>query len=151
MKKKFLFLTLVSLFLITLCSYSFATSNMMNSAKNTVMNAGNAIGNAATSTMNAIGNGVQGIANGAANLGDDAMNGAREMGNDTMNTLDTTATTLGTQDTDYTATRTGTDTNLLGLSDTVWTWLILGIVGIAIVGLVWYYGAQYDHKNYSND
>lgn len=151
MKKKFFILTIVSLFLITLCSYSFATNNMMDNARNAVGNAGNSISNAAATTMNTIGNGVQGLANGAATLGNDAMNGARDMGNDTMNTLDTTATTLGTGDADYTATRTATNTNLFGLSDTAWTWLILGIVGISIVSLVWYYGAQYDHKNYSND
>ena len=96
-------------------------------------------------------NGVNGLANGATTLGNDAINTTENTQNDTINNLDTSATTLGMGSQNYTATRTTTNTNLLGLSDTTWTWLILGIVGVAIVSLVWYYGAQYDHKNYSNE
>ena len=43
----------------------------------------------------------------------------------------------------YIATRTSTtDSRFMGMNATAWTWLILGIAGIAIVALVWYYGSQ---------
>ena len=51
---------------------------------------------------------------------------------------------------DYNATKTSTNSNLMGMSSQSWTWLILGIVGVVIVGLVWYYGAQYEHSNYTD-
>ena len=37
------------------------------------------------------------------------------------------------------------------MSDTMSTWLIMGLVGAVIIGLIWYYGAQYEHRNYDND
>ena len=46
-----------------------------------------------------------------------------------------------TTNTGYTATRTATDTGY-GMTNTAWIWLIVGIVGIMIVALVWYYVAQ---------
>ena len=50
----------------------------------------------------------------------------------------------------YTATRTATSTTnptFLGMTSTAWTWLIIGIAGIAIVALVWYYGSQIRTSN----
>ncbi len=136
MKNKILISTLLfSLCIVFLCSYSFATG-MMQSAGNAVMNAGNTIGNAAIRTRDT-------IVGGTENLANDVMGGV-----DTMTEYD--RTTTGT--TDYTATRTATDnTGLFGMSDTMSTWLIMGIVGAVIIGLIWYYGAQYEHRNYSND
>jgi len=70
--------------------------------------------------------------------------------NTTENVMNTT--TQDTTNTDYTATRTATndDTGLFGMSTTSSTWLILGIVGAVILGLVWYYGSQYESRNYNN-
>jgi len=150
MKNKFLISTLALLaFAIVLCSYSLANNDMMKSAGNVLSNAGNAIGNAAIQTRDTIVGGTENLTNGMANLGNDnGMDGAQDTpadGNDD--------TTLGTNgNTDYTATRTATtDTGLFGMSDTLSTWVILGIVGAIIIGLIWYYGAQYEHKNYRND
>ena len=143
MKNKILISTLMLLLCVAfLCSYSFATTNMLQSAGNTVMNAGNAIGNAAGYAGNSLVNGTRSLTNGAANLGSDMMDGM----------TDTTRTTTGAGTTDYTATRTATtNTGLFGMSDTMSTWLILGVVGAIIVGLIWYYGAQYEHREYNND
>ena len=156
-KKIFLSLLVISLFIISVCSYSFAANdNMMDNARNAVMSAGNSIGNAAVTAKNAIVNGAQDITNGAGTLGKDAMNTAGTMGNDagdisSRTDADSATGVIGNGDDDYTATRTATttDSNLLGMSTATWTWLILGIVGIIIVALVWYYGAQYEHKNYN--
>ena len=134
-KKMFSIILILSLFLISICSFSFAATEALNSTKNAVMNVGNAIGN-----------GVKDVANGAANLGKDAVNTTQAAGNSIAG-----ATSMNNDGMDYTATRTSADNTVLGLSSTAWTWLILGIVGIVIVALVWYYGAQYEHKNYNHE
>ena len=140
MKNKILISTLMLLLCaLFLCSYSFAT-NMMQSAKNTVTNAGDAIKNAGNSLVN----GTKKLTNDAANLGNDMMGGMSETTDGTINTTDNGATS-------YTATRTATNTGLFGMSNTMSTWLILGVVGAIIVGLIWYYGAQYEHRDYNND
>lgn len=141
MKNKLLISTLAVLLLtVVLCSYSNA-NNMMQSAGNAVKNAGNAIGNAAAKTGNTIVNGTRNLLNDAENLG-----------NNTENMTDDTATIYDTNNDDYTAQRTATtNTGLFGMSNTMSTWLILGVVGAIIVGLIWYYGAQYEHRNYNND
>ena len=138
MKNKILISTLLfALCIVFLYSYSFATG-MMRSASNTIMNAGNSIGNAAMYTKNT-------IVGGTENLANDVMGGV-----DSITRYD--ERTNGTETTDYTATRTAADnTGLFGMGVTTSTWLIIGIVGAIIVGLIWYYGAQYEHRNYSND
>ena len=147
-KKIFISLLLISLFLITFCSYSFAATT----AGNAVMNAGNSVGNAVKGATNAVVNGARGLTNGTSNIMNDMTNAEGDTENDATNTLATNDGMLGTTNGDYTATRTATgNNNLLGMSDTTWTWIILAIVGLAIVALVWYYGAQYEHRNYNND
>ena len=52
----------------------------------------------------------------------------------------------------YTATRTNADTNTwLGMNATAWTWLIMGIVTIAIVSLVWFYAKQDSTSAHTNE
>lgn len=152
MKNKFLISTLLLLVSATvLCSYSLAANDSMGSAGNALMDAGNSIGNAAVHTKDAILDGTQSLANGAANLGNDAMNGMENMTDDSTATFDDNNNNIDDND-DYTAQRTAApNSGLFGMSDTMTTWVILGIVGAIIVGLVWYYGKQFEHKNYSND
>ena len=139
MKNKILISTLMLLLCAAfLCSYSFATTNMLQSA-------GNTIGNVAGQAGNSLVNGTRTLTNGAANLGNDMMTEMDRMTDDATTTYDTT-------NDDYTAQRTATaNTGLFGMSDTMSTWLILGVVGAIIVGLIWYYGAQYEHREYNND
>ena len=151
-KKLFLTFILVSLFIISLCSYTFAANNgSMDSAKNSVMNVGNSIGNAAVQAKNAVVGGAKDVANGAATIGNDAMNMGKDAVNGATDGVDSATRTLNDGETsDYTATRTSTaNDNFLGMSTGAWTWLILGIVGIIIVALVWFYGSQYEHRNYN--
>lgn len=151
-KKLFITLLLISLFIITACSYSFAANDAMDNAKNAVMDAGNSIGNAAATATDTVVDGTRNLVNGTVSLGNTLSNANGDTENDATNTLATNGGMLDNNDGNYTATRTATNNdNLLGMSDTTWTWLILGIVGLSIVGLVWYYGAQYEHRNYSND
>lgn len=147
MKNKFLSSTLfISILAIIICSFSLATNNMMESAGNAVEDAGNMIENAAVTTKDTVVNGTENLANDVGNMGNNAMNSMENMADDTATTLD-----MDNND-DYTAQRTAAgDTGLFGMSNTLSTWLILGIVGAVIVALVWYYGSQYEHRNYNND
>ena len=57
----------------------------------------------------------------------------------TNNTKKATNTTTG----NYNARRTATSgTTYAGMTANVWTWLIVGILGVAIVALVLFYGRQ---------
>lgn len=152
-KKILITISIFCLLMMTLCSFTLAANNDMVNAKNAVMNAGNSVGNAVVSAKNAVVDGAKGITNGATTLGKDAANTTQNLGNDARNTAGAVAGSLDNNNNDYTASRTATnaDSNLLGMSTTTWAWLILGIVGIVIVALVWYYGAQYEHRNYNND
>lgn len=147
-KKIFITILMFSLLIITTCSYCFAAPNI----KNDVMKAENAVGNVAVTAKNAVVNGTTEIVNGAKNLGKDAVNTTGIIGNDVKNTAtSTTGMVTNMGNTNYTATRTSNNnSNLFGLSSAAWTWLILGIVGVVIVGLVWYYGSQYEHRNFSD-
>ena len=148
MNKKFLSILLISsLFLMLSCSLTFAATT----AGNVVRDAGNTVGNVVSGTANAAANSAKGIGNGVSTMWNDLTNANGDMENDATNTM--SGSILGNNDNgNYTATRTATNaSNMLGMSDTTWTWLILGIVGLAIIGLVWYYGAQYEHRNYNND
>ena len=50
----------------------------------------------------------------------------------------------------YTVARTSSESTLLGMDSTVWTWLIVGIAAIAIFALIWYYTMQPKVKNYDD-
>ena len=147
-KKIFLTLLLTLIFSIAVCTYSFAATQAGNMVKNT----GNSIGSAISGAAGAVMDGARDLTNGAGNIMGDLTNAEGDVENDATNTMNNDDEMFGTTNGDYTATRTATTgDNLMGMSDTTWTWLILGVVGLAIVGLVWYYGAQYEHKSYNND
>ena len=147
-KKIFFTLILAVFFLISICSYSLANTN----AGNKLMNAGKSVGNAIGDTAGAIKDGARDLTNGANNMMNNMTNANGDRESDATNTIGTTDGMFNTGNGDYTATRTTTGTNnLLGMSDNTWTWLIVGIVGAVIVGLVWYYGSQFEHRNYNND
>ena len=126
-----LLMSLIFTFAIT---FSFATDD--NGAMNSVNNAVND---------------VRGAVGGAEN----AVEGA------VKNVTDTTknATDNNTQSTGYTANRTATTAtsnasntgNFLGMSSTMWTWLILAVAVIAIIALVWYYSNQLNNNRRYDD
>ena len=146
MNKKFLSILFISsLFLMLSCSCSLAATT----AGNAVMDAGNAVGNVVTGTANTAADGARSLGNGVSTMWNDLTNANGDMENDATNTM-AGSILRNNDDGNYTATRTGANANMLGMSDTTWTWLILGIVGLAIIGLVWYYGAQYEHRSYND-
>ena len=147
MNKKVLFtLLLISLLVLSTC-YSFAATGVGNAIKD----AGNTAGNLVSGATGAIVDGTKNLTNSAGNMMNDMTNANGDRENDATNTLATNNGIFDTNTDNYTATRTATDNgNMLGMSGNTWTWLIVGVAGIAIVSLVWYYGAQYEHRNYND-
>lgn len=143
MSKK-IFLTLLTiLFIISCYSVTFAT-NMINDTKNTVMKAGNSIGNSIVKAKDSVVGGAKNLTNDVEKMGTGAIDTAKDT---TYSAIDRGSM----QTTQYDAVRTSADSNLLGMDSTAWSWIIMSIVGIVIVALVWYYGAQYEHRNYHSN
>lgn len=148
--KKFLISTILLCLLTFVLSFSvFATSNMARSAQNTTNSIGTAISVTANNAKNAIANGENMVENGVTNAKNAMVGSTKNMTNDMQNTTDNAVDTMGNTDNDYDATK--TSTTMLGMTSSGWTWLILGIVGALIIGLVWYYGNQYEHSSSNND
>lgn len=140
MKKKIIFtFSLIALSLIFVSSYSFAANNIGQDAVDGIRNF---VGGA----ENTIENAANGVISGVRNITDDTENVLSD--NDNMRSMTT-------QDGDYTATRTTTRTattnnnSLMGISSTMWTWIIMTILGVATIALVWYYSKQFT-KNYNS-
>ena len=144
MAKK-LFITSIIVCLMLLLNISTINAATMT---NTIKDSSNKASSMMQNAESHIENGVNNIKNGAMNVGNTIMGGTENMTN-----KDTTGATTN-NDEGYVATRTAfdNDPNIMGMSSTTWTWLILAAVTIAIVALVWYYGAQYEHRsNYNNE
>lgn len=148
MKSKILIVTLlVFSILILSISYTFAANQ-----QNVVQGIRNAVGGA----ENVVEDAGKGIVDGVRNI---TSAGQNTMENATSGTKAQNASNkiTGTTTDDYTSTRTATtraatgttDGTFLGMNSTVWTWLIMAIVGIAIVALVWIYAKQ-NHNSYND-
>ena len=94
------------------------------------------------------------FANNDGSMLQDAANGVRDAVGGAENAMENkdnsgmTQNNNRTNNSNYTATRTATtNSTFMGMSSTAWTWLIIGIAGIAIVALVWYYGSQIRTSN----
>ena len=137
-------------------TFSFATNNDNNSIVNDATNgARNIVNNAENKVEGAVKNMGDTMKDSANKTGDNMNNaGYAITGNDNNNNRDnnTTPGTVTNDTSNYTANRTntpttraaGTDTGntFLGMNSTTWTWVILAIAAVAIVGLVWYYSSQ---------
>lgn len=142
MKKKFLISTALLVAVLAIStSYAFATNSMLDTLGNGVQNVASDVGTMVTRGVDATRNTVEGAGNMISNGVSDTR--------DTMSGTDTSATRTGTTTTNYTATRANTgDVTVAGMNATAWAWLIVGILGVAIVGLVWFYGKQ--HASYTS-
>ena len=155
MNKKLLYsLVLFFAIIIFAVSYTFAANDnsMLGDAANGIRNfvgdAENTVENAAKDVSNASKDATGDMEQAGNNAGND-MTSNQENGNNAR------ANNGNNGSDEYTATRTSTDTTantFMGMTANAWTWLILGIVAIAIIALVWYYSAQirssdYDHKD----
>ena len=153
MNKKILFT--VVLFMISLLTfavtYSFATNG--NGAMNAVNDAANEVRNVVGSAENTVEGAVDGIGNTMRNSANTTGNTLNNVGNSTGTALSGASNGMN-----YTANRTATTTNtgansgnFLGMSSTMWTWVILAVAVVAIIALVWYYSNQLTNtRNYDD-
>ena len=143
MKNKLLLsiLIILAIFLTSIICFANNNTNLgeefkdsVNKSEHTIQNAGEGIKNIASD----IGNGIQ---NAASDIGKGVENVFHA---GTTGNSPTTTSTDG-----YTAARTSSDvtaTGIGGMSRTAWIWLIMGIVGIVIIALAWYYVTQDSHS-----
>lgn len=147
MNKKIFISTLLIVSLLIASTSCFAADNNttwqdgVNGVRNVVGGAENVIEDAAQGTAGAIKNGTNNIESGLNTAVDDMTNNNN---NNNENNNDTDNYMAGTIDNNnnngnYTATRTAT---FMGMTGNTWTWFIIGIVGIAIIALVWAYSVQ---------
>lgn len=129
-------------------------------ANNMVQDAANGVKNVVGGAENAVEGAVKGISNATKDATANFENSANNMTNNMINNNNTNNnhdgtninTTTGNTGNNYTATRASTtDGTFMGMNSTVWTWLILGVVGIAIIALIWYYSTQVNSSNRYND
>lgn len=146
-KTKKLFALLLALTILLLTSTVFATNELqasMNKAGGNVKNAVEGAGNVIKDGASAVGTGVK-------DLGESARNGINNVehgASDVMGRMTTTNNNNG-----YTATRTATNGTFMGMSGSTWTWFILAIAALGIIGIVWYYAMQnskeyHEHHNH---
>ena len=132
-------LTVFAIFAVS-CSYCFAN--------NTTSSAVDGIRNVVGGAENVVEDVGKGVSEGIKNVIDAGKNTMENMtsGKNVQNTRTT-------NNTNYTATRTTartTSAGNTGINSTMWTWIIMAIVGIVIIALVWMYAKQnntYNNKN----
>ena len=138
----------VALAILTIGIFSFSICFANND--HMLEDAANGVRNVVGGAENAIEDGARDIANttkGATGAAENSMDNATGMSENTNNNNNNNNSEMNgndrTNSNTYIATRTSTtDSRFMGMNATAWTWLILGIAGIAIVALVWYYGSQ---------
>ena len=145
--KKIIFaisLIIFTLFFSFTCVY--ATENNMDNVKNNIVdtanNAGNVVKDTTSGAASAINNGLNAIGNTTQNMSNDAMNGVNNAADNMMNGANTTANNMNS---DFTATRTSTEGTTDGnnsWTNNIWTWIIIGIIVVATIGIVWYFVNQ---------
>ncbi len=133
MKNKIL--TTILLFIVLLlCSASCFANNDTN--------LGNEVQDSAQKSQTTLQSAGEGIKNIASDIGNGVQDAAQDVGRgveDMFDGNDNMRASTG----NYTATRTSTDGMTGGaMTNTAWVWLILGIVGVVIVALTWYYVSQ---------
>jgi hypothetical protein len=147
MKNK-IFTAILLISLLLLSSICFASDTQLaalgnelhdsaDKTKDSMQNVGKGLENLTNGVGGAMHNVGQGIQNTASTIGNGVQNAFTGM--DNRNGLGTlTATDNG----GYTATRLSTDAGANLMSNTAFIWLIMGIVGVIIVALTWYYVSQ---------
>lgn len=137
MKRKS-FMLLIALIVLSFSTICFATDTA-NNIKNTVNGATNTVvdgaQNLAEDVRNGVGTAENMVENTAEDIGNAAMDGANYIED--------------TGDNAYTTTRSVAEdvTNGNNMTASTWTWIAVAIAAVVIVGLVWYYASQNNHKH----
>lgn len=150
MTKK-IFAFILVLILIFATSHVFAANELkdsMDKTKSTVNNVANGAGTVVKDAGTTITDGVKNVGN-AINDGVKGIGGAVADGTNKVASDITRTDNLGNDNDGYRAVRTANDGTIMGMSANTWTWFVLAIAALAIVGLVWYYAMQ--NKNEYNN
>lgn len=156
MNKK-LFYSVTVLLILTLFTFtvSYGAENMINDAVNDTEGIVNGAINGIEDAAEVGGNFIGDVGRTAGNITENVVSGAGNLVEDGKNTLesgmDNMANTATTPMTDfgstYTAQRTSTTTpTFLGMNADAWSWIIVGVFGIAIIALVWIYGKEHSNS-----
>lgn len=158
--KKILFsiiIVIISALVFSVHSYATMDNNTVNNIGNAVKDATHKAENvtegAAKGAANMIKDGTNNLKNGMSNMANDA----KEAGNNVKNGTESIGNNIkeginnATNTNDYTASRTaansGTNNNAL-MNPETWSWIIIGVVAIAIIGLFWYYATRTKKDNH---
>ena len=135
--------------LLTIIALVFFTSSVFatNETKDSMTKAGNTVRNVVGGAENVVEDAAGAIGTGVKDIGNAVRDGAEGFTN-TFNNNDA-RTYNATRTTTRRAGESTTTGSFLGMSANTWTWLVLAIAAIAIVGLVWYYAMQ-NKNEYSN-
>lgn len=141
MLKKLFAIVSILLMLMFISNYAFATNTVKNATNNVV----NTAVNGAHNLTNDVKNGINNASGTVQNAINGTSNGINNMTNNDTRNYNTGTTnsnyTTGTTNSNYNATRTtGATPNTMGINAT--TWVILGVAGVIIVSLIWYYASQ---------
>lgn len=150
MKKKFYTIALLIVSILVLSfSYTFAANEpkAVQDIRNVVGGAENVVEDAGKGIVDGVRNVTSGGENMMENAARDAQNSVQDAGNRV-----TGAMTGDNYDATRTTTRSATNANegtFLGMNGTVWIWLIIAVVAVAIIALIWMYVKQ--NNNSYND
>ena len=133
MKRKFLLISTLLIVLLSITASTVFANNALNTIGNVAEDVTSAAGNVLTTGVDAVGNTVDDVANGTMRAGNNVAAGITNMDNNNRS---------GNGNTGYTATRTNTNATWLGTDATMWTGLIMAILGVAIVAMIWFYAKQ---------
>lgn len=147
MKSKLLIIFSIILAILFISTISFANNDVKNGIHSATDTMVDGVSNLANDVRSGVRTAENVIEDGAKNLGNAISDGAQDLGNtvsDGINDVDRTIT-----DNDgYTTTRTATGTTSNTMNSSLWTWIILAVAAVIIVGLVWYYAAQTENRNH---
>ncbi len=149
---------IISIFVIAIFSFSIVLATDDNHSM--LQDAANGVRNVVGGAENAVENGAKDIANTSKDATGDAekdasstADGLTGVNGDNDKNTNASMNNRNGNTNSYTATRTDAETGatFMGMGATAWTWLIIGIAGIAIIALVWYYGTQLNNTNNNNE
>lgn len=149
MKSKSLIIVSIIVAILCIGTISLATNDVKNGIHDATDTAVDGAKNLTEDVRNGVGAVENVVEDGAKNIGNAISDGARDVGN----AVSDGANDMGRADTDnggYTATRTTAAdlTNTNNMNSTLWTWIIIAIAAVVIIGLVWYYAAQHNNDEH---
>ena len=135
MKKKIILSIITMISLLSICIYSFAMDNVTNNIRGFVGGAENIVENMVNDVSGGVKSGLNTVESGTENVVNDVRDGSQDAENTAIGVV-----TDNNNGNGYTASMTSTDQNgIANMSNNMWTWIIVGIIALAIGLMVWAY------------